>query len=124
MSKKNQTELTIQGFFIECDNYDRAVIMFLDDYDGDFSEESFTKKYMLNRAKYVGKNPLTADNTCFNVKLGGNKVGFIDNIPKPIEKLKQHKVSMNVLVNAYIFKQMGEVVSGWNIKLVKMDLLD
>lgn len=125
------TKLVLHGFFICCDRYNRAKIMFLDDYDcndvnkPDVKCISFTKSYMLNKStKKNGNSPLTDDNTCFNVKYGKNKVGFINNQPVPLLELKQHKVEIHVEIQNYNFIKMGNIIRGWNIKMLKMSLLE
>lgn len=131
--KEKTTKLILHGYFISYDKYDRAKIMFLDDYDlGDFDKKSindnnhqFTKSYIINKsAKTDGKNPLTDGNTCFNIKFGKNKVGFIDDKPVPLYDLKQHKVTIQAEIQKYNFTKVGNLIQGWNIKMLKMSLLE
>jgi hypothetical protein len=121
------TQLVLQGFFVECDQYNRAIIMFIDDYDLDDvggQGISFTKSYILNKSNVKnGKSPLS-NNTSFKVKYGKNKVGFINNQPVPLLDLKQHKVEIQVEIQHYNFTKMGNVIHGWNIKMNKMSLLE
>lgn len=125
--KEDTTKLVLQGFFISYDKYNRAKIMFLDDYDhaGNNKTLSFTKGYLIQKAKPDnGKSPLTDCNSCFNVKYGNNKVGYIDDKPVPLLELKQHKVEIQVEINKYNFSLRGNVIRGWNIKMLKMSLLE
>lgn len=123
--KEYTTKLVLQGFFISYDKYNRAKIMFLDDYDNTVGQPSFTKKYLIQKAKPDnGKNPLTDCNSCFNVKYGNNKVGYIDDKPVSLLELKQHKVEIQVEINKYNFSLRGNAIRGWNIKMLKMSLLE
>lgn len=134
-------QITIQGFFTEYDKYNRAKIMFLDDYD-DITEPSFTKKYIYNRdgqrGKY-GNNPLSDDGKYFLINCPKNAIGHlshnfdssqlgvVENNLKiaPIKILVQHKVECVVKVSPYNFKnKSGMLCRGWNFKLIKMSLLE
>ena len=124
-------ELILQGFFIECDKYNRVKIMFLDDYDGSYDnglkkkEMSFTKSYISKKSTLKnGKSPMSDDNTCFNVKYSKKNVGYINDEPVPLLDLKQHKVEMIVKVSHYNFTKLGNNFQGWNIKLIKMSLIE
>lgn len=131
------TKLVLQGFFISYDQYDRAKIMFLDNYNANeegnattsrnnkFISDSFTKSYVTKKsAPKNGKHPMTDDNTCFYVKCGKKPIGIIDNKLVPIRELKQHTVELQVEVKTYNFTKMGNKIHGWNINLLKMRLLE
>lgn len=130
-SKK--TRLVLHGFFINYDMYNRAKIMFLDDYNYDEinsqnvlnNKLSFTKNYILKKSKKTnGKSPILDNNTCFNVNCMKTQIGYINNIPHPIKDLIQHQVEMCVEIKKYDFTKMGTHINGWNIKLIKMSLFE
>ncbi len=147
MSK--QINIKLQGYFVNYDKYDRAKLMFLDDYDADDSnnsekkEMSFAKKYMLVKTKQTqktgGNSPVSEDGKYFLIKCPKNAVGFLGDVVDgtaakierdndkikivPIQSLKQHKVECIVSVNNYNFTKDEEKICGWNLKLLKMSLL-
>ena len=57
--------LVLHGFFINCDQYNRMKIMFLDDYELDVSKKlSFTKQYITKKSNTNnGKSPITDNDT-------------------------------------------------------------
>jgi hypothetical protein len=125
--------ITIKGYFVEYDRWNRAKLMFLDDYDGDLSKMSFAKSYMINKAKKIeGKNPLVDDNKYMWVNCTKNQLGNLpDNTANkkkikivPVKELIQHTVICVVSVNKYKFKKNKKIIQGWNIKLTEMTLLE
>lgn len=136
--------LVLQGFFTYYDKYNRAKLMFLDDYDCDSVSLKhpecnkfalFTKSFIINKSnKTLGNSPLTTDKESFYVNCNKNQIGLIDcefiegvnPAPKlvPITDLLQHKVECVVKINNYNFKKNGELLIGWNLKLVKIKLLE
>ena len=130
----NNKMLVMQGFFTYYDDFNRAKLMFLDDYNNDnLLVKSFTKSFIINKSKNNGNNPLSKDGECFFVKCKKGQVGLID-IPSsdahakprlvPIIELIQHKVECVVQINNYRFKKNGELIVGWNLKLSKIKLLE
>jgi hypothetical protein len=128
-----KTRLVLRGFFVSCDTYDRAKILFLDDYESNsfnknplvVDKQTFTKSYIMKKSTPVnGKNPLTDDNTSFYVKCKKGHVGYINKLPVPLLDLKQHKVEMDVEVKKYKFTKMGNTIHGWNINLCNMHLIE
>jgi hypothetical protein len=123
--------IKVQGFFISCDKYNRAKLMFLDDYD-ETTSMSFVKKYILAKSKKIsGNNPLVENDTCFLIKCHKHSVGYTKDIRKnsdfvitPMSALQQHKVECVVKVNEYNFVKDGDVIEGWNLNLIKMNLLE
>ena len=137
MSEKRKNKIipliTIKGYFVNYDQWNRAKLMFLDDYDGDLPKMSFAKSYMLMKDKSTdGKSPLVDDNKYMLINCPKNALGYLqdndENATKikvvPIKKLLQHKVQCAVAVKKYKFKKGTKTIQGWNIKLVKMTLLD
>jgi hypothetical protein len=133
---KNKT-IVIKGFFNYYDDFNRAKLMFLDDYDEEESStKSFTKGFITNKSKNEGNNPLSKDEKCFFIKCKKGQVGLIDCCkdkqtatklqPRlvPIIELIQHKVECIVQVNNYRFKKNEELIVGWNLKLLKIKLLE
>jgi hypothetical protein len=139
---KNKT-IVIKGFFNYYDDFNRAKLMFLDDYDEEelstkSSTKSFTKSFITNKSKNDGNNPLSKDGECFFIKCKKGQVGLIDcpcleNNDKqtatkprlvPIIELIQHKVECVVQINNYRFKKNGELIAGWNLKLLNIKLLE
>ena len=127
------TNITIQGFFVNYDKYNRARIMFLDDYDPESLNSfkwvlspsdkmtTFTKSFMIQKSHIKnGKSPMTECGKCFNVKCDKKSLCYINNKVVPILDLKQHKVSMLVKVSPYNFKG----TKGWSIKLIRADLTE
>lgn len=130
--ERNNCIINIEGYFVEYDQWNRAKLMFLDDYD-DLPNISFTKSYMLKKAEITkGKNPLVDNNKYIMINCKKNDMGYlpdtIDNKTKikmkPITDLLQHKVKCFVSINNYNFKKDQTTISGWNIKLIKMILLE
>jgi hypothetical protein len=131
--------LLMKGFFISCDQYNRAKIMFIDDYNSDEpdnsirnqinsfkgnNELSFTKSYISKKSEYtVGNNPMTDNDTCFNVKYNIRDFGYINDKPVPLSELKQNMVELFVKVSHYNFTKNNNKIQGWNLKLIKMNLL-
>jgi hypothetical protein len=126
--------LVVQGFFTYYDDFNRAKLMFLDNYNNDnLLDKSFTKSFITNKSKNTGNNPLSKDGECFFIKCKKGQVGLID-IPSsdahvkprlvPITELIQHKVECIVQVNNYRFKKNEELIVGWNLKLLKIKLLE
>jgi hypothetical protein len=121
--------LILQGFFISCDLYNRAKIMFLDDYDlidkTYKNKITFTKSYITKKSNIDnGKSPITDNNTSFYVKYTKKNIGTISGKPVPLLDLKQHKVELLVNVSHYNFTKMNNVIRGWNIKLLQMNLIE
>jgi hypothetical protein len=131
--RKKNPIITIEGYFINYDQWNRAKLMFLDDYDGDLTKMSFAKSYMIMKDKSMdGKCPLIDNKTCMLVNCPKNALGHLpnnaENIKKikviPIQKLVQHKVCCVVSVNQYKFKKGFQTIQGWNLKLLKMTMLE
>jgi hypothetical protein len=135
---KNKT-VVIQGFFTHYDDFNRAKLMFLDDYDEeDLSTKSFTKSFITNKSKNKGNNPLSKDGDCFFIKCKKGQVGLIDSHCLennnnqtenklrlvPIIELIQHKVECVVQIYNYRFKKNDELIVGWNLKLLNIKLLE
>jgi hypothetical protein len=98
----NKNAITLYGYFVNYDQYNRAKLMFLDDYnceDGLVSinksklnidkflnnKNSFTKSYLINKAsKTAGNNPII-DNKYFLINCVKNIVGYK---PSEIDSLK------------------------------------
>ena len=134
--------LSFHGFFTQYDNqYNRATIMFLDDYDNSELRPSknieFTKKYILRKHEsHYGKSPLLDDKKSFIIKCPKHAMVWVstqDSIklvdsPRnaiPIESLKQHKISCDIKIKEYNFKTSNGIRKhGWNINLIKMHLLE
>ena len=118
--------LVLHGFFINCDQYNRMKIMFLDDYELDVSKKlSFTKQYITKKSNTNnGKSPITDNDTGFYVKYTKKNTGTINKIPVPLSELQQHKVELLVKVSHYNFTKMGTVIRGWNIKLLQINLIE
>lgn len=123
--------LTLQGYLVDYDKYDRAKLMFLDDYDCEKNNTSFTKRYLLSKSKMIeGNNPII-DDKYFLINCKKNSIGLLpddasNNLIKrvPIEMLKQHTVECSVYLKAYKFVKNGVVIKGWNLKLVSMKLIE
>jgi hypothetical protein len=124
--------ITIKGYFVNHDKWDRVKLMFLDDYD-ELPKLSFTKSYMINKLnKTVGKAPLDEDNKYMIINCPKNALGYLPNTIKnktlikavPIKELIQHKVQCDVVVKNYRFKKNNKLIQGWTIKLSEMTLLD
>jgi hypothetical protein len=148
--------IKVQGYFVNYDQYNRAKLMFLDDYDDNDQvdkdakkdakkEASFAKKYMLLKMRKTqrsgGNSPVSDDGRYFLIKCPKGAAVQLDQVfdpnssdsskPKkkpislvPIESLKQHKVECIVRVCHYNFTKNDEKISGWNLKLLKMSLLE
>lgn len=125
--------ITIEGYFVNYDKWNRAKIMFLDDYEEDLPKTSFTKSYMLQKAKTIkGKSPIVEYDKYMLINCPKNALGYLpdtnENEKKikvvPIKKLIQHKVQCLVTVKEYNFKKGIQFINGWNIKLLKMTLLE
>lgn len=128
----------LQGYFISMDKYDRAKIMFLDDYElydstskesGDKSETklpiSFTKSYLLKKNdRFSGNSPIIDNGTSFYIKCRKNKVGYKNNIPCHISELIQHKIEAHIEIKTYNFKKGDNRNQGWYIDLKKITLLE
>jgi hypothetical protein len=130
---RNKIPIIIKGYFVNYDKWDRAKLMFLDDYDDDLPKISFAKSYMLRKSEnVVGKSPLVEDNKYMIINCPKNAIGHLpnnnENIKKikivPIKELLQHKVQCVVSVNSYKFKKNNKIIQGWNIKLSEMILLE
>ena len=128
-----KTRLVLRGFFVSYDTYDRAKILFLDDYDPESfdknslvaDKQTFTKSYIMKKSNPSnGKNPLTDDNTSFYVKCKKGHVGYINRLPVPLLDLRQHKVEMDVEIKKYKFTKMGNTLRGWTINLCNMRLIE
>lgn len=86
--------IKIQGYFVNYDKYNRAKLMFLDDYNSDEPEKksntlgkkevSFAKKYLLLKSKHMmhsdGHSPVSDDEKYFLVNCPKNSIGFFDNV--------------------------------------------
>lgn len=126
MSTKKTVVLLLQGYFIHYDKYDRAKMMFLDDYDDD-GKHKFTKSYITQRSNREGYAPISEDKKHFYVKCKKGAVGLIEGKPSrlvPIQELIQHKVECVVKVNDYKFYADGEMKQGWNLRLANIKLLE
>jgi hypothetical protein len=135
-----ETQIFLQGYFTEYDKFNRAKIMFLDDYDGyddsssngkkysslNFKQMSFTKSYLTNLCRKMnGNNPLTDDKQYFYIKCSKKQqIGFINDEMVPLLQLKQHKVEIDMVISKYDFKKSGERFNGWTIKPLKFKLLE
>lgn len=131
-----ETQIFLQGYFTEYDKFNRAKIMFLDDYDQDDlntkkyisqkNQVSFTKSYLTNLCKNMsGHNPLTDDKKYFYIKCNKKQqIGFIDDEMVPLLQLKQHKIEIDIKISKYDFKKSGERFNGWTIKPIKFKLLE
>jgi hypothetical protein len=114
--------------------YNRAKIMFIDNYEQSdhknnrpncLEKTCFTKSYLLKKSKSKnGKHPVIDNSTCFRVNCNKLQIGYIDDKPVPIKELLQHKVEMYVEICNYDFNKMGTRINGWNIKLLKISLLE
>ena len=131
----------IEGFLVSYDKYNRAKLMFIDDYD-ELKNQSFTKSYMMNKQKNnVGNSPIVDNDTCMiinckktqvalNKFYSKNQLSLTDvNTPDtttrilpyiPINQLLQTKVLCKVSVKKYKFRNNGILVEGWNINLHSM----
>jgi hypothetical protein len=138
--------VTLQGFFINLDKFDRMTLQFLDDYEDEKNSSSttglisdntilsytqrknnisFTKQYLIKKDKsLLGYSPISADKEYFYVKCRNIKIGYINDIPHPILDLKQHKVLITAEVKTYKFTKTGESHQGWYINLKKIELLE
>ena len=82
--------ITVHGYFINIDKFNRIKLMFLDDYsciesnkdpvykypiNTDDKSMSFTKSYIINKCKLPCKNPVVDDN-CFLINMG--KIKYYD----------------------------------------------
>ena len=121
--------LTLQGYLVDYDKYDRAKLMFLDDYDCE-KNISFTKRYLLSKSKTIeGNNPII-DDKYFLINCKKNGIGLLpdesNNLIKrvPIEMLKQHKVECSVYLKAYKFFKNEVEIKGWNLRLISMKLIE
>lgn len=134
LRNKNQykCKIIIDGYFVEYDQWNRAKLMFLDDYEN-LQNLSFTKSFMLKKSESNGgKNPLVDNNKYILVNCKKDDLGYLPDIDKyktkikllPITELLQHKVRCHVSINDYNFKKNESMISGWNIKLIKMNLLE
>lgn len=125
-TKKNETQnkrISVKGYFVYFDDYDRAKLMFLDDYNDEprsINTPDFTKSYICNRSRRSrGNNPLDGNYffiKCDNVKEG---MGIVDGKRAmiPLQDLLQHTVECIVWINTYKFKKDGKVIQGWNLNL-------
>ena len=125
--------IVIKGFFTYLDKFNRAKLMFLDDYDDSQersrfgSNMSFTKSYICKKSKSSdGNNPMT-DDMHFYVNCGKHEKGLSDIDGKcklvPLKSMVQHTVECVVSVNNYRFKKDDEWIVGWNLKLSKIRLV-
>jgi hypothetical protein len=130
-SYKENHVINITGYFTEYDQYNKAKLMFLDDYDN-LQKLSFTKSYMLHKEKTIeGKAPLI-DNKYMLINCPkycmGNLPDTLENKTKikiiPIISLIQHKVKCDVVIKTYKFNKGSNTMQGWYIKLLKMTLLE
>ena len=125
--------IVVKGYFVKYDQWNRAKLMFLDDYDGDLPKMSFAKSYMLMKANSTdGKSPLVDNNKYMLINCPKNALGYLpdtsENATKikvvPINKLIQHKVRCVVAVKNYKFKKGNQTIQGWNLKLSEMTMLE
>lgn len=123
-------QIYLQGYFTEYDKYDRAKIMFLDDYN-DLNESvknkqtSFSKSYLKNLCSSIpGNNPLSDDQKYFFINCKKQKIGFIDGKMVPLLQLRQHIIKIEILISKYNFKKIGKRINGWNIKPLKISLIE
>jgi len=137
-SVQKSRHIYLQGYFISMDKYDRAKIMFLDNYElcdsvpkgiTDNLETklptSFTKSYLLKKNdRFSGHSPIIDNDTCFYVKCRKIKVGYKNNVPCHISELIQHKIEAHIEIKTYNFKRGDERNQGWYIDLKKIALLE
>ena len=130
--KPYNCKILIDGYFVDYDQWNRAKLMFLDDYDN-LNTLSFTKSFMIKKSEsHTGKNPIVDNNKYMLINCKKDDLGYLpdtdDNKTKikvlPIAELLQHKVRCYVSINDYNFKKNNLIISGWNIKLIKMSLLE
>ena len=113
--------ITLYGYFVNYDQYNRAKLMFLDDYNCEDgitpidksklnidkflnNKNSFTKSYLINKAfRDVGHNPII-DDKYFLINCVKNTVGYkpitIDSLKSnnlPNEKNKENKQQINLV---------------------------
>jgi hypothetical protein len=131
-SKPYKCKIIIDGYFVDYDQWNRAKLMFLDDYDN-LNNLSFTKSFMIKKSEsHIGKNPIVDNNKYMLINCKNDDLGYLpdndENKTKikvlPITELLQHKVRCYVSINDYNFKKNNLIISGWNIKLIKMSLLE
>ncbi len=123
--------ITIQGFLTSIDKYNTAKLVFLDDYNQNFSKISFTKNYMEKKYRKDGReynrSPIIDDMT-FKVKCGKVHIGYDiqDTTIKivNIRELIQHQVECVVLSKNYNFQKNGVHYKGWSLILQEMRLLE
>lgn len=130
--KPYNCKILIDGYFVDYDQWNRAKLMFLDDYDN-LNTLSFAKSFMTKKSEsHAGKNPLVDNNKYMLINCKKEDLGYLpdndENKTKikvvPIAELLQHKVRCYVSINDYNFKKNNLIISGWNIKLIKMSLLE
>lgn len=124
-------QIYLQGYFTGYDKFNRAKMMFLDDYEKSDSGsskkiDSFTKSYLTNLCKVIpGHNPLSDDKQYFYIKCDKNhRIGFINDEIVPLVQLKQHKVEVDVRISKYNFTKSGNNFNGWVIKPIKFKSLE
>ena len=124
-------KITLQGFFVEYDEFNRVKLMFLDDRSDCSSDKlTFTKSYMLNKeAVEIGNAPINGD--YFYVK-SKNSIGIIlekkqDKIIQkmvPITDLLQHTVECVVVKKRYKFHKDGKFIQGWTLNAISIRLIE
>ena len=138
------SSITVRGYFVNYDKFNKAKLMFLDDYN-DTGENyssmqalrmtnpiahkcSFTKSYLINKANNSLGNTPIVDAKYFLINCPKNVLGTIPNTDKinlfPIQELVQHTVECNVIIRHYKFTDKNrKVIQGWNIKLINMRVI-
>ena len=126
MNLVKQNHIWVQGFLTEIDKYNRAKVMFLDDYDaGELSVPSYSKKYLTQkRDRLSGTDPITSDDKYFYVKCRDVKIGEINGVMCNINDLVQHKVDIYVYVKHYNYVKSGIRYKGWYLDLGSVKLLE
>ena len=130
MPPKKSSVVLLYGYFIYYDDYNRAKLMFLDDYDSDdiSDKQKFTKLFITRKSKSRGYAPISDDQKHFYIKCKKDSVGLngLNDSPKlvPIKELIQHKVECIAKVNEYKFYTDGELKQGWNLQLKNIKLLE
>lgn len=112
--------MILTGFLTEIDKYGRCKVMFLEDYDDDsLCPLTLTKAFLKKKQKEnLGNSPLTLDGKHFYCK--SPKLGFINEVPCPINSLIQCKINIVADIKRYRFEINGKLREGWHIKASKI----
>ena len=114
MPPKKSSVVLLYGYYIYYDDYNRAKLMFLDDYDSDdiSDKQKFTKLFITRKSKSRGYAPISDDQKHFYIKCKKDSVGLngLNDSPKlvPIKELIQHKVECIAKVNEYKLPERPE----------------